>query len=543
MTTIIRAMALLCALTYTCSVSCQTPLPLRYQLNGDQIFGSFGQQLSTVQDLDGDNIADFLVSAIPQGRVFVYSGATGTLLFTLLTTGLFDDFGASICGLADINGDGTADIAVGAPGDDNIANDAGRVDFFSGADGAFMTSIFGDFAEDRLGNAVSGIDDLNGDGISDILVGAPGTFANGYVRTISGSDFSTLSTFFGPHPGSAMGWQVAALDDIDGDGLQEIATTAVRADDNSGNAETGRVLVIAGSGTTILVDVFGLSAGDHLGLTLAALPDIDGDNKGDLIVGSTNDSRGGPDAGSALVISGGTASTLFDILGQQPFALFGSAVAHVGDMNGDGVADFAIGATFHDGPVADSGLVSIRSGATGNLLEEFTDTISSSQWGASIAGLGDINQDGFSEFIGGRPNSSGTQIFAGSLRVMCLGGVRSYGSTNLPPTNRVLFWEPGPEANRSNGDFIIDGADPFDLGVVAVSFAPGELDFSGLPVLLNTAPTLLIINHNFVFQLDGTAIFPTDIASPFLTGIRVYLQGFDAQFPYGATNGIELRLL
>ncbi|MFT7617440.1 MAG: hypothetical protein ACI97A_001076 [Planctomycetota bacterium] len=522
-------------------LSAQTPLPLRHEIVGSQLFGSIGQKLGRVPDINGDGADELIVSATPLGKVFVYSGADATLLLTLSTSGVFDNFGTSVCGISDVNTDGVPDLVVGAPGDDTAGIDAGRVDVLSGADGTLIFSAFGDFSEDFFGTSVASIEDLNNDSTADFLVGAPGSFSSGFVRAHSGADGSTISTFFGPNPGSGMGWRVAAIDDIDGDGLQEVASVAIHAANTLGDLQAGRLFVIAGSGLALLLDVAGLAANDHFGFELSALKDVNGDDKGDLLVSAPNDARGGPDAGSAQIISGADGTVLSDMIGQQPFALFGSAVADAGDVNGDGITDVVIGAKFHDGFVADSGLVSVRNGADGTVIEDFSDFESSTLLGASLVGLGDVDGDGFDDFAMGKPNANGPSFLVGIVRVISVGGTRKYGAVNAPAASRGLSWICGPFGDRTSGSIVLDGASPFDIGVVAASFAPADMNFSGLPILINTAPTLLAVEYQFLYALDGTATFATSIKNPFLTGIRAYVQGFDAQFPYGATNGIEIR--
>ncbi len=521
----------------------QTPLPLRHEIQGSQIFGALGRSLAGTPDLNGDGVQDLLIGSPAIGQVILVSGATGSQLMTFSTMAVFDDFGASVTALSDVNGDGLADLVVGAPLDSTNASSQGAIHVFSGADGSLLYTRWGDYADDMFGHALDAIEDMNGDGIEDILVGAPGTFSNGFVRILSGKDGSTLATWFGPAPGSGMGWQVVALEDMDGDGLQEVGVSAVLAANSAGDLEAGRLLVISGSGLTLLHDISGLAALDHFGSALSSLGDVNNDGAGDFAVAAVNDNRGGPDAGSVRLYSGATGQLLGDLIGSQSFALFGSALAAVGDVNGDGTPNLAVGAILHDGPFADTGRVTIHNADDGLLISTIDDLESSSQFGAAIAGLGDIDGDSFDDFAASRPNAMGNAFLAGAVKVLSVGGVRSYDAvTPLPPTNRTLTFVPGSTAPASSGSLILQGASPFDTGVLALSFAPGALDFSGIPILLNTDPALLVINQPFYFQSDGTATFAADLRHPFLAGVNVYVQGFDSQFPYGASNALELRL-
>ena len=488
------------------------------------------------------------------GAVTLHDGATGNLIFSITSPFPFDKFGTSLAALNDVNNDGVVDFAVGAPGDGTNGANAGRIDLRSGLDGSLIATYLGDAASDLFGQSLAAINDLNGDGKKDIIVGAPGGMSGvfeggsgsagtGYVRVLSGHDGSIIMTIPGPTAGSAMGFAVAAIDDVDGDGLQEIGCGAPRADDPQNNIETGAVLVVAGDNSGTICLRFGLAAGDHLGTALASAKDANGDGFGDYIVGSANDSRGGPDAGSVQIVSTLNNNVIADLIGTQSFALFGSAVAHVGDVNGDGLGDVACGAILHDGPITDGGLVSLHTAATGILIEDVYDFESSSRWGQAICGMGDVNGDGFDEFAASKPNAMGSSFFAGSVKTISHAGTRSYHGQSTANETLTLSFVPGPVTERGNGSVILDGASPFDTGLIAVSFAAADFDFSGLSILVNPDPTNLVVSQPFLFQFDGSAFFLADIRHPFLGGLRIYVQGFDSQFPYGTSNGLEIRLL
>jgi hypothetical protein len=154
-----------------------------------EIGGRFGEAVSSVPDVNQDGRPDLVVGAPhedpgtapqDQGRAYVFSGATGALLWILLppSQDSADDFGDAIAGLADLNGDGRGDIAVGAHDADpgNAPNNSGRVHVYSGATGQRLFTLVSpdQRTEGRFGTDVTLVPDTNGNGIGDIAVGADG---------------------------------------------------------------------------------------------------------------------------------------------------------------------------------------------------------------------------------------------------------------------------------------------------------------------------------------------------------------------------------
>ena len=142
-------------------------------LTGESPGDQFGESVSTAGDIDGDGTPDLIVGA-PQGNASdgaaqVFSGSNGDLLLDL-DVDSFGGFGTSVSGAGDVNGDGTPDLIVGAPGDDDV----GSAQVFSGTDGSLLFRFNGVNIDDDLGISVSGVGDVNGDGTPDLIVGAPG---------------------------------------------------------------------------------------------------------------------------------------------------------------------------------------------------------------------------------------------------------------------------------------------------------------------------------------------------------------------------------
>ncbi|MFA6548848.1 MAG: integrin alpha, partial [Candidatus Margulisiibacteriota bacterium] len=141
-----------------------------------------GCSVSTAGDVNGDSRSDFIVGAYfadpgglsAAGTAYVYSGATGTVLYTLNGAAAGDNFGASVSTAGDVNGDGKSDFIVGADLTDpaGVGTNAGTAYVYSGATGTLLYSRNGAAAGDNFGHSVSTAGDVNGDGKSDFIVGA-----------------------------------------------------------------------------------------------------------------------------------------------------------------------------------------------------------------------------------------------------------------------------------------------------------------------------------------------------------------------------------
>ncbi len=259
----------------------------------------FGGAVTGVPDANGDGLYDLLVGAAELGEnegAFLFNGATGDLLHELAPPeeGTVN-FGAAVSGVPDV--DGRGDLLVGADfaGPGTGPEFAGRAYLFSGATGALLRTLASpnERRSGFFGRAVSGVPDADGDGRSDLLVGAPG-------ERVGGND-------------------------------------------------AGRIYLFSGATGALL---FAKSGVRSLGEAVAGVPDVDGDGRGDVIVGDPDAFviAGGmalTRAGRAWLYSGATGTLLYDLQAPEPRqqAQFGSAVAALPDTDGDGVADLLVGQT------------------------------------------------------------------------------------------------------------------------------------------------------------------------------------------------------
>ena len=394
-------------------------------------------------DVNGDGKANFIVGAPlddpggldAAGSAYVFSGADGTLLYQRTGDSPDDRFGRSVSMAGDVNGDGRADFIVGAYLDDPAGggNNAGSAYVFSGADGSLLYQRTGDTANDLFGHSVSGAGDVNGDGKADFIVGAHlddpaggGTDA-GSAYVFSGSDGSLLYQVTGDTAGDIFGAHVSGAGDVNGDGKADFIVGAPFDDPAGGGNDAGSAYVFSGADGSLLYQRTGDTAGDIFGVIVSGAGDVNGDGKADFIVGAYHDdpAGGGTDAGSAYVFSGADGSLLYQRTGDTAGDLFGGYVSGAGDVNGDGRADFIVGAE-EDDPVGggtDAGSAYVFSGADGSLLYQRTGDSPSDFFGWSVSGAGDVNGDGRADFIvgayqddpaGGGTNAGSAYVFSGA---------------------------------------------------------------------------------------------------------------------------------
>jgi len=372
-----------------------------------------------VGDVDGDGKGDIAAAAFRedvgananQGRAYVFSGADGSVLLSLDTPNPQGSalFGWSLA-VGDVDGDGKADIAVGAPGEEVGGASTGRAYVFSGADGSLLLTLDTPNPRDGadFGKSVA-VGDVDGDGKADIAVGAPSEDVpfDGYVRdcqgrayVFSGADGSLLFTLDTPNPhGAARFGSSLATGDVSGDGRSDIAVGATHEGEDPEGVRPGRAHVFSGADASLLFTLdtpnpqelaeFGRAVG---------LGDVNTDGKADIAVGAPGQDVGAnPAQGRAYVFSGADGSILLtlDTPNPQRYARFGWSVS-LGHVDGDAKADIALGAVWADvGASIRQGRAYVFSGADGSLL--FTlDTPSAQAYGhfGKCVAVGDVDGNG-----------------------------------------------------------------------------------------------------------------------------------------------------
>ena len=238
---------------------------------------------------------------------------------------------------------------------------------FLEADVTVLATMTAENAGDQFGWVAESVGDIDDDGVSDYVIGAPSFGANGSLQgrayVYSGATHTLLHTHTGA-PGDRIGFGIAPAGDANCDGVLDYA---ISGPGTFGSGHPGRLLILSGADHGILQDVAG-EPGSFFGYDINLAGDVDNDYYDDIIVGSL---LGGPDAsGRVQVISGADGATLWSRDGATAGGRFGSGVSSVGDLDGDHIPEQAVGA-FADGD-AGTGLAYVLTGDTGEILFTLT---------------------------------------------------------------------------------------------------------------------------------------------------------------------------
>lgn len=326
--------------------------------------GGFGSAVAAAPDLNADGAQDCLVGApgdLAAGRAYVFArpssaSAPAPLLLTLASPQPEPGgrFGSSLASGGDVNQDGVPDTIVGAPYEDGGAPDAGRVHVLDGSTGAPLLTILSPNPRKNglFGRAVSFVPDVNGDGVADLAAGAPGEIP-ATVHLFDGATGQWLRSL-GPCPfGGTLGFQVAGIGDLDGDGAGDLLASGAI---DGGPQGSGSVCVFSGAtgGSLQLLTSPHAQAGGFFGVSIAPVPDVDGDGFSEILVGANNENTTGPVHGRAYVFRGVDFSLLSELETRvsspspppQYLNSFGWAVCPVPDSDGDGLAEYGVGSPF-----------------------------------------------------------------------------------------------------------------------------------------------------------------------------------------------------
>jgi hypothetical protein len=273
--------------------------------------------------VNGDGYADVIVGALWEdaggpdaGRAYVYFGGpsmNSVADLTLTGQAAGDNFGHAVSGAGDVNGDGYGDVIVGAWINDAGGTNAGRAYVYYGGPGANPLAdltLTGAAANDNLGYSVSGAGDVNGDGFADVIVGAPLHDSPGpdagraYVYFGGpGADAAADLVLTGPSAVDQFGVSVSGAGDVNGDGFADVVVGAIGND--AGGSDAGRAYVYyGGAGMDPVADqvLTGASGGDNFGISVSGAGDTNGDGHDDLIVGAFAADPGGVvEAGQAYL--------------------------------------------------------------------------------------------------------------------------------------------------------------------------------------------------------------------------------------------------
>jgi len=327
--------------------------------------------------VNGDGYSDVIVGApyytngeTDEGRAYVYNGSATGLAATADWTAESDlggaSFGYSVGTAGDVNGDGYSDVIVGARYYDNGHADEGAAYVYHGSAAGLSTTADW-IAESNqafayFGTSVGTAGDVNGDGYSDVIVGAP-RYDNGhadegaayvYHGSVSGLSSTAAWTVESDLNNARFGHSVGTAGDVNGDGYSDVIVGAPRYDNPQ--FDEGRAYVYHGSATGLSTTADWTAESDqvsaYFGYSVGTAGDVNGDGYSDVIVGAYEYTNVQTDEGRAYVYHGSAAglSTTADWIAEsdQGGALFGWSVGTAGDVNGDGYSDVIVGARYYD---------------------------------------------------------------------------------------------------------------------------------------------------------------------------------------------------
>jgi hypothetical protein len=489
-----------------------------FVLHGASIADRSGVSVSAAGDVNGDGTGDLIVgafSASSNGRE--YAGESYVV------------FGR----------------AAGFPADFELRDLHPR----AGGDGSAGFIIRGIDAEDYAGAVVSGAGDVNGDGLADLLIGAAeaGPAGESYVvfgratgfpaalelrslHPLAGGDGSAGFILEGVEPGDHSACSVSGAGDVNGDGFADLLVGANKADAN-GRRDAGESYVVFGRATGFPplfelrrlhpaeggdgsegVVLKGIDAYDGSGCPVSAAGDVNGDGVGDVLVGASGgDPDGSADAGEVYVVFGRATRfpALFELRSLHPQAGgdgsagfivkgidagdFAYRMSDAGDVNGDGVDDLLIGALDADpndrtsagesyvvfgrttGFEATFELRSLHplaggDGSAGFILRGID---AGDYSGSAVSAAGDLNGDGIGDLLIGADGADpGDESWAGESYVV-------FGrATGFPASFELRNLHPRAGGNGSAG-FILEGIEAFDLSGSALSDA-GDINADGI---------------------------------------------------------------
>jgi len=496
-----------------------------------------GSAVAGAGDANGDGVPDFLVSAPKAdfggisdcGTVSLISGLDGSILQRWHGDATASGFGSALAGIGDINGDGFDDCAIGAP----EAGGGGKVLALSGIDGSLIFTWDGQ-PNSSFGISISSAGDYDVDGFPDVIVGAPWDQDGGAAYVYSGRDGANLTAVHGwqfAYTISGFGQSVSSAGDVNGDAISDLIVGARdEIDDVSGG---GKAFVFSGVTGHILHRFKWNQYGSSFGASVDGSIDVTLDQCSELIIGD-------PSRNQVFVYSGRTGEILHRFIrNESSHRRFGFVAKGIADATGDGIADWLIGWPKNGyetgvGWARDAGSIEVVSGVDGSTFWRVDGGFEGMNFGSSIEEVGDLNGDGISEIIVGAPlhDSPNGAVDAGGAYVISFRPYlhASNGVVSATDGGSIQYKIDFPEhAAGFEYKILVSGAGtgpvwhgtmiPLNLDALVYQSFAGQYPFSNANFhgVLDTngdATATATISANSYFGLVGFTFYQAAIASP-----------------------------
>lgn len=448
--------------------------------DGGELGAQFGYSVTTAGDVNGDGYSDVIVGSWlydngqgDEGRAYLYLGSASGLRATpsWMAEGNLPSvwFGYVVGTAGDVNRDGYSDVLVGSPNYTNGQASEGRVFLYLGsAAGLGATPAWTSECNQtgaQLGRGASTAGDVNGDGYSDVIVGAP-SYGNGqsgegraylYLGSASGLGASPVWTAESDQLSAAFGNSVSTAGDVNGDGYDDVLVGALLYD--NGQTDEGRAFLFLGRASGLGASPAWTAESDQTGARfgdrVTTAGDVNADGYSDVLVGAPFYGGGQLSEGRAFLYLGGTSglATSPAWIAESDQAGGRSGIVNTaGDINGDGYSDVIVGAFLYDNGESDEGRASVYTGSASGLATVPAWITEGNQPGAnlgtSVGTAGDVDGDGYDDVIIGAAKYSNSLTEEG--RALVYLGAPSCGAATPAGSPTLSFSLAGDQLSWSS---------------------------------------------------------------------------------------------